>query len=141
MPVKQDLLPKGAKVFTTTWAMKLKSNGTHRGRLNARGYKHVDGIHYASYSIAATVTNPITVQIVLLLLCMHPSWMSAIIDVEGAILQGHFENGEKLYIEVPDGFQKWYPDDVVLWMNMNVPLYRIKQHTASSRNLQGTLRK
>ena len=56
---------------------------------------------------------------------MHPSWTSAIIDVEGAFLQGHFENSEEIYIEVPDGFQKWYPDDIVL--RMNVPLYGTKQ--------------
>jgi hypothetical protein len=64
-----------------------------------------DGSHDASDSIAAPVTIPITVQIVLMLLCMHPSWISAIINAEGAFLQGHFENGEELYVEVPDGFQ------------------------------------
>ena len=32
--VPSSLLPKGAKVLTTTWAMKQKSNGTKRGRLN-----------------------------------------------------------------------------------------------------------
>ena len=86
--------------------MKLKSNGTCRGRLNARGYEQGDGSYYASDSIAAPVTNPITLWIVLMLLCMHPSWNSVIIDVDGAFLQGHFENGEELYIKVPDGFQK-----------------------------------
>ena len=96
------------------WAMKLKSNGTHRGRLNSRGYEQVDGSHYASDSIDTPVTNPITVQIVLMLFCMNPSWTSAVIDVEGAFLQGCFENGEELYIKFPDGFCKWYPDDVVL---------------------------
>ena len=54
-------LLKGAKVLMTTWAMKLKSNGTLRGRLNACGYKQVDESHYESVSIAAPVTNPITV--------------------------------------------------------------------------------
>ena len=47
------------------------------------------------------------------------------IDVKGAFLQGQFENGEVLYIEVPDGFKSWYPDDVVLCMN--VPMYGTKQ--------------
>ena len=60
-----------------------------------------------------------------MLLCMNPSWTSAVIDVEGAFLQGCFENGEEMYIEVPDGFYKWYPDDIVL--QMNVPLYGTKQ--------------
>ena len=57
----RDLLPKGAKVLTTRWAMKLKSNGTCRGRLNAKEYRQVDGSRYVSDSIAASVTNPITV--------------------------------------------------------------------------------
>ena len=105
--------------------MKQKSNGTRRGRLNARGYEQVDGSHYASDSIAAPVTNPITVRIVLMLYCMNKTWIAAIIDVEGAFLQGRFANGEELYIEVPDGFQEWYPGDVVL--RMNVPLYGTKQ--------------
>ena len=88
MLIKRVLLPKGAKVLTTTWAMKLKSNGTRRGRLNARGYEQVDGSHYASDSIATPVINPITVQIILILYCTNPTWISAIIDVEGTFLQG-----------------------------------------------------
>ena len=69
--VPRSLLPKGAKVLMTTWAMKLKLNGTQRGRLNACGYKQVNGSHYTSDSIAAPVTNPITVRIVLVLYCMN----------------------------------------------------------------------
>jgi len=38
---------------------------------------------------------------------VHESWMDiiAIIDVEWAFLQERFENGKKLYTEVPDGFK------------------------------------
>ena len=60
-----------------------------------------------------------------MLYCMNRGWMSAIIDVEGAFLQGRFANGEELYIEVPEGFHKWYEGDVVLCMN--VLLYGTKQ--------------
>jgi hypothetical protein len=56
---------------------------------------------------------------------MNLTWTLAIIDVEGAFLQGQFANGKELYIEVPDGFREWYPHDVVL--QMNVPLYGTKQ--------------
>jgi hypothetical protein len=56
---------------------------------------------------------------------MNRTWTSAIIDIEGAFLQGRFANGEELYIEVPDGFHKWYEGNVVL--RMNVPLYGTKQ--------------
>jgi hypothetical protein len=62
-------------------------------------------------------------------------WTLEIIDVEGAFLQGKFENGDKLYIEVPDEFKEWYPGD------MNVLVYRpSKWHTASSRQLQSMSR-
>ncbi len=64
-------IPKGSKVLTTTWAWKMKSNGSHRGRLNARGYAQVDGHRYASDSIASPVKNPITVRTVLMR-CMNP---------------------------------------------------------------------
>ena len=112
-------------MLTTTWAFKLKSNGTCRGRLNARGYEQVDGRHYASDSISAPVTNPVTVRIVLMLWCMNPGWISAIIDLQGTFLQGRFENSKELYTEVPDGFEEHFSGDLVL--QMNVPLYRTKQ--------------
>ena len=95
--------------------------------LNARGYEQVDGSHYASDSIAAPVTNPITVQVILMSFCMNCTWRSAIIDIEGAFLQGRFANGEELYIEVPDGFHKCYAGDVVL--RMKVLLYGTKLAT------------
>ena len=107
--VPRSSISKGLKVLTTTWAFKMKLNGTHRGRLNVRGYEQVDGCHYTADSIATPVTNPITVRTVLMQWCMNPGWTSAIIDVEGAFLQRHFENGEKLYMEVPDGFEgTWF---------------------------------
>ena len=76
-------------------------------------------------SIAMPVTNPITVHCVLTLLCMNPSWVMAIINVEDGFIQEKFENCEELHIEVPDAFKKWYAGDVVL--TMNVPLYGAKQ--------------
>ncbi len=51
--------------------------------------------------------------------------MSAIINVEGAFLQRHFENDEELYMEVLDGFERHYSGDVGL--QMNVPIYVTKQ--------------
>ncbi len=53
-------LPKNTKVMSMTWAMKKKTNGKRRGRLNARGYEQLEGIHYQLDSIAAPVTNPNT---------------------------------------------------------------------------------
>ena len=104
-----------------------KTNWTYCGRLNARGHEQVYGSHYASNSIATLVTNPITMHIILTLWCMNAVWMAVIIDVEGAFLQGQFENDKELYIDVPNGFEELYPGDVVL--RMNVPLYETKHVT------------
>jgi hypothetical protein len=55
--VKASVVPKGAKVLTSTWAMKKKANGTFRARLNARGYEQIDGEHYDEFTKAAPVVN------------------------------------------------------------------------------------
>jgi hypothetical protein len=127
-PVLRSEVPAGAKIMTTTWAMKKKTNGKLRGRLNARGYEQVDGVHFHADSVAAPVTNAMSVRMMLILMCMNPNWVAEVVDVEGAFLQGKFTDGEELYIEVPDGFEEWYPGDVVL--RLNVPIYGTKQAAA-----------
>jgi hypothetical protein len=57
-------------------------------------------------SIAAPVTNPTTIRMIFVLLCMNHNWVACIIDVEGAFLQGKFKNGEVIYTEVPDGMEE-----------------------------------
>lgn len=54
-------LPKGFKVLTTMWAMKMMSTCTHHRRLNARGSEQVNGSDYASDSIAMHMSTTITV--------------------------------------------------------------------------------
>jgi hypothetical protein len=60
-PVKKSLLPKGTKVIDSTWACKNKSTGKLRGRLNARGFKQVEGVHYDGTNTHALVTNAGTI--------------------------------------------------------------------------------
>ena len=74
-------LPEGAKAIDSTWACKKKSNGTLRGRLNARGFKQVDGQHYDSSSIHAPVTNAVTIRVVLVLMVMA-GWVANVVDVK-----------------------------------------------------------
>ena len=100
-------MPEAAKILTSTWAMKKKANGTFRARLNARGFEQVDGEHFKSNSIASPVTNNITICIVLVLMLLA-GWHGELIDIKGAFLHGDFEDGEKLYMEVPEGFDKFY---------------------------------
>ena len=84
VPIKS--LPKGTKILTTTWAMKKKTSGKLRGRLNVRGYEQLEGEHYFADSIAAPVTNPSSVRILWTLWVSNPKWVARILDVEGAFL-------------------------------------------------------
>ena len=56
-PVPKSLVPKGAKILSTTWAMKLKASGARRARVNARGFEQKPGVHYKPDDIAAPVVN------------------------------------------------------------------------------------
>jgi hypothetical protein len=107
-PVKKSLLPKGTKVIDSTWACKKKSTRKLRWRLNAWGFKQVEGVHYGR-----TRTYAGTIRIVLILMIMA-DWQGEIVDIKGAFLHGEFKDGKVIYMKVPCGFEKFYPDDVVL---------------------------
>jgi Reverse transcriptase (RNA-dependent DNA polymerase). len=69
-PIDKKQIPRGAKIIDCTWAMKKKSNGTYRARVNARGFKQVAGKHYDSATISAPVTNDATIRICLTIMLM-----------------------------------------------------------------------
>jgi hypothetical protein len=48
-------------------------------------------------------------------------------DVEGAFLQGKFQNGEEMYMEVPDGMEQYYGSRKDVVLRMLVPIYGTKQ--------------
>ena len=72
--IEKSELPEGAKVIDSTWACKKKSNGFLRSRLNAKGFKQVEGQHYDRTYIHAPVTNATTMYIVLTLMLMGDGW-------------------------------------------------------------------
>jgi hypothetical protein len=117
-------VPYGAKVLASTWAMKKKVNGTHRARLNARGYEQIDGEHYDEDAKFAPVVSDATIHIILILIVMA-GWWAELLDVKGAFLHGVFEKGRKVYMEVPQGFEKYYPKNCVLLLLKT--LYGTKQ--------------
>ena len=47
------------------------------------------------------------------------------LDVRGAFLNGRFENGERILMEVPQGFEKFHPGNVVLLLMRTI--YGLKQ--------------
>ena len=111
--VPKSEVPKGSKILSSTWAMKLKANGTKRARINARGYEQVPGEHYNKTGVAAPVVNEATINIVLILIVLGNLYCE-LNDVNGAFLTGTFSQGEKLYMKVPKGFEKYYGGEVVL---------------------------
>jgi hypothetical protein len=132
---KRSELPTGAKVLSTTWAMKKKTNGKRRARLNARGYEQLEGSHYFADSISSPVSNPTTIKAVLTLFASNPNWQTKVINIEGTFLQGEFMDGEQMYCDVPDGMESFYGarSDVVLLCKS--PFMGPSEHpTASTRN-------
>ena len=127
-PYKLRDIPRNVRILDTTWAMKKKSNGTYRARINARGFKQVDGEHYDSASISSPVTNDTTIRIAFVLMIMMQG-DGKLCDVKGAFLHGEFEDGEVIYIHVPKGFEKHYAKDDVLRLNKTI--YGLKQSAAA----------
>jgi hypothetical protein len=124
--VNRNQAPKDAKILTSTWAMKKEASGVHRARLNARGYKQVDGKHYdEDYKFAPVVTDA-TIHIILILIIMA-GWWAELLDVKGAFLHGIFEKGRKVYMEIPQGYEKFYRTNSMLLLKKT--LYGTKQAT------------
>ena len=122
--VPRSKVPPGAKILSTTWAMKQKANGVKRARMNARGFEQVDGEHYDADSISSPVVNALTIQIVMALIVIGDLY-AALFDVAGAFLTSKLEANKQLYVEIPQGFEKFYGKDSVL--RMIKALYGCKQ--------------
>ena len=112
--VPPETLPSGMKLITSTWAMKKKASGVCRARVVARGFEQIDGMHYDGSSVASPVTNELSIRMMMCLALMC-GWITRIVDVKGAFLRGEFEEGsEPVYMEVPEGFEKYYPPNWIL---------------------------
>ena len=92
--------------------------------MNARGFEQIDGLHYNEDNKAAPVVNDVTIRIVLILIVLA-AWWAELLDVKGAFLNGRFQHGEKLYMHVPKGFEKFYPPNVLLLLLRTI--YGLKQ--------------
>jgi hypothetical protein len=90
-----------------------KEHGKLCRHLNACGYKQVEGVHYNRSSSHTPVTNAGTIQIVIMLMLMA-NWLGWMADVNGKFLHWEFKDGKVIYMKVPHGFEKLYPNNVVL---------------------------
>jgi hypothetical protein len=112
--VKRNEVPSDAKILTSTWVMKKKSNGTFRARINGRGYEQVDGEHYDSDSVASPTINIVSVRVILVLLLLMRGY-AHLVDVHGAFLLEGFEHDlitnkkRKIYMKIPPAFYEFLP--------------------------------
>jgi hypothetical protein len=92
----------------------------------------VPGKHYDPNPIAAPVTSDVTIRVVLTLLLLG-KWYAELIDVKGAFLHGEFKEGEILYMEIPEGFEQYYPTNYI-WMLLRT-IYGLKQAAVAWKQL------
>jgi hypothetical protein len=86
--------------------------------------KQIDRQHYDGTSISVPVTNAMTIRIALTIMLIQIS-IAHIVDVNGAFLYEEFEDREKIFIQIPLGFEGFYPSDTVLLLKKM--LYGLKQ--------------
>ena len=130
--VQEKNIPPGSRVMTTTWNCKKKVNGVFRARLNIRGYEQVPGEHYDEDWTSAPVANDVMIRIMLVLMLMSGMY-AHLVDVQGAFLLGTFENAEKIYCHVPEGWEDYFESRVVLLLLKTV--YGLKQAANCFYNL------
>lgn len=112
--VHKSELPKGAVVLSSTWAMKKKSNGTFRARLNGRGYEQIDGEHYDKDSVSSPTVNVVSARILLVLMILMCGY-AHLVDVNGAFLLGSFEpdpitaERRRVFMGIPQGMEEFIP--------------------------------
>ena len=53
------------------------------------------------------------------------NWTANVVDVKGVLLHGEFTDGEDIFMEVSQGFEKHYPGNVVLRLLKTI--YGLKQ--------------
>jgi hypothetical protein len=65
-----------------------------------------------------------TIKLVLALM-LASGGIAHVADIKGAFLHGKFDNGEKIYIKIPLGFEEFYDNDIVLLLKKR--LYGLTQ--------------
>ena len=108
--VNRNNLPPGTKLFDSTWAMKKKPDGTYRARNAIRGFMQQDGKHFDSHDKSSPVVSTVGVRIAMVLNLVG-AFYQHLVDVEGAFLNGEFQelDKHKLYVKIPIAYQKRYP--------------------------------
>lgn len=101
-------IPKGNKLLYSTWTNKFKANGDVFCQLLILEYQQIDGIHYNLNNTSSLVVCDITICLMLILVVIT-NCLVYIIDFKGAFLNGELNKGQKFFIEVQQGYEKFHP--------------------------------
>ena len=121
--VDKNSIPKGADIIDSMWATKKKAHRDYRACLVAQGFKPTQGKSFVHHNISSPVVHNITVQIVLVLMLMG-GFAAHLVDMNGAFLLGQFKPKEKIYMNIPLGFKKFYQSGGLLFLKHT--LYGVK---------------
>ena len=105
--VDHNSISEGSDIIDSTWAMKKKVNGNYRACLAARGFKQMQGKSFVHHDTSSPVMPDITMHIVLVLM-LRRKLSAHLDDVNGAFLLGEIKPDEKIYMKIPQGFEKFY---------------------------------
>ena len=118
--------PKGQRVIGCKWIFKRKpgipgiEKPRFKARLVAKGYSQREGIDYTD--IFAPVVKHVSIRILLAIVAQEGYELEQL-DVKTAFLHG--ELYEKIYMEVPEGYESQFESDQVGLLNKS--LYGLKQ--------------
>jgi hypothetical protein len=80
----------------------MKADGLTCCWLAIRGFQKFNGVHFDASNKEARVVYNVLIQLMLILAIMA-NWLARIVDVDGAFLQGRFQNGKQIFMEIPNG--------------------------------------
>jgi hypothetical protein len=78
--INVDNIPPGTKLLDSTWANKLKTDGSTRCRLAIQGFQQIGGVHFDASDKAAPVVCDVTIRVMLILAIMA-NWLAWIVNV------------------------------------------------------------
>ena len=84
----KDNVPSNRRLIGHKWVFKVKGNGVFRARFCAIGYSQVARVDFTNNF--ASVINDVTFRVLKVLMLIN-NWVSDMIDVEPAFLNGNLE--------------------------------------------------
>ena len=126
-----DVVPRSNEmnVLPSTWAFKLKRfpDGKikkFKARFCARGDKQIEGVDY--FETYAPVVQWTTVRLMIVLECLL-GLVSKQGDITCAFLHAHLEEGENVYLEMPQGFKQYDSNKRPKVLKLKRTLYGLRQ--------------